>query len=205
MKKYKVCPNCHTKNDPNSFECKNHDCEWDLTGVRVTDDESEIKILKANSCDESEPQTVRVCEECGTKNPSNVRKCMKCGNDISDPDTLPSVGSAVSTKAKPHTVLKSVDGILSFEITKDTIIGKEQSMAEYLSAKGYVSRTHAKLIIDEDGLCIENLSKTNPTFINNVEIVEKTRLHNGDEIGLGGNAIDGKRQEKAAYFIVSII
>lgn len=205
MKKYKVCPNCHTKNNPDSFECQNPSCGWDLTVVRVTDDESELKMNNANLCDDSEPQTMKVCEECGTKNPPNVRKCKKCGYDISDSDILPSVDSAISRDPKPHIELKSVDGKFSFEITKDTIIGKEQFLAEYLSAKGYVSRTHAKLVIDEDGMCIENLSKTNPTFINNVEIVKKTRLHNGDEIGLGGNAINGKRQEKAAYFIVSII
>ena len=111
MKKYKVCPNCHTKNDPNSFECKNHDCEWDLTGVRVTDDESEIIILKANSCDDSEPQTVRVCEECGTKNPSNVRKCRKCGNDISDPDKYKKLKERLYIMLeKKHRLLSEVFG-----------------------------------------------------------------------------------------------
>lgn len=202
MKEYKVCPICNTKNPPNLFACVN--CKASLFKIDPTDDESCGKNNKANICDESEPETVRVCEKCGTKNPPNVRKCNNCGNDISDPDILHSVSPAISRKYKPHIELKSVDGKLSFEITRDTIIGKEQSMAEYLSVKGYVSRTHAKLIIDEDGLCIENLSKTNPTFINNVEIVEKTRLHNGDEIGLGGKVINGKRQEKAAYFIVRI-
>lgn len=77
-------------------------------------------------------------------------------------------------------------------------------MGDYLHTKGYVSRTHAKLMIDENGLYIENLSKTNPTFINNIELSEKTRLNDGDEIGFGGKVINGKRQEKAAYFIVKI-
>jgi pSer/pThr/pTyr-binding forkhead associated (FHA) protein len=48
---------------------------------------------------------------------------------------------------------------------------------------------------------IENLSRTNKTFINNEEIPDgiPTALQNGDEIGLGGKIIDGNRQDKAAY------
>lgn len=207
MKEYKVCPICNTKNPPNLFACVN--CKASLFKVDPTDDESDGKINKANIYDESEPETVRVCEECGTNNPSNVRKCKKCGNDISDSDILPSVGSTISTKTKPHIEFKSIDGKYSFEVTEEkTIIGRAQNMREYLSEKGYVARVQASITIEDDGFYIENMgssSRSNPTFVNNIEITEKTRLNDGDEIGLGGKVINGKRQEKAAYFIVRII
>ena len=51
---------------------------------------------------------------------------------------------------------------------------------------------------------IKNYSNTNFTFVNNVKISseEFLELHDGDEIGLGGNSQDGERQQGAAYFIV---
>ena len=49
---------------------------------------------------------------------------------------------------------------------------------------------------------LENLSRTNKTYLNNTLIpdYEKILLKEGDEIGLGGIEIGGKRQQKAAYF-----
>ncbi len=73
-------------------------------------------------------------------------------------------------------------------------------MQEYLKDKSYVSRKHARLIMDNGKIYIENLSGTNCTFVNNKKIVEKTELKISDEVGLGGNEIDGKRQDEAAYF-----
>ena len=51
---------------------------------------------------------------------------------------------------------------------------------------------------------IENLSNTNFTYVNNKKIMEKTKLTDGDEIGLGGTNLNHKRQEQAAYFQVRI-
>jgi pSer/pThr/pTyr-binding forkhead associated (FHA) protein len=77
-------------------------------------------------------------------------------------------------------------------------------MGEYLEKKPYVSRTHARLTPEEDGLWVENLSNTNYTYVNNRRITEKTRLQPGDELALGGTNMDGNRQEQAAYFTVGI-
>ena len=48
------------------------------------------------------------------------------------------------------------------------------------------------------------MSNTNFTYVNNQKITEKTRLNDGDEIGLGGTNINGKSQSMAAYFLVRI-
>jgi len=77
-------------------------------------------------------------------------------------------------------------------------------MSDYLINKKYVGRSQAKLTINNNELWIENLSGTNPTFVNNKKITEKTKLSDGDEIGLGGIVINGSRQEQAAYFLVRI-
>ncbi len=108
------------------------------------------------------------------------------------------------TDDRKHTyVLESLDGKYTFEIMEgETAIGREHEMREYLADKFYISREHAKLIRQEGKVYIENLSRTNYTFINNERIHGKVELNIDDEIGLGGNETDGKRQSGAAYFKV---
>lgn len=146
---------------------------------------------------------VRVCE-CGTKNAPNARKCSSCNEDISDitptPDTeKEKVDETISF------VLSSLDGQFAYKVTTDDVtIGRENIMSEYLSVKSYVSRSHARIIKENNELYIENLSNTNFTYVNNKKITEKTKLQDGDEIGLGGTNLNGKCQKQAAYFLVRI-
>lgn len=200
MKKYKICPSCKTKNEPTFWECIN--CEEDLTRVKITDEETE-KMIESHLHESSNtPKLVRVCD-CGTKNPSNARKCSNCNEDILDITPIPDEEEKETEK---YTfVLSSLDGQFAYKlIDKETNVGRENSMSEYLSSKSYVSRLHAKLIIENNELYIENLSSTNFTYINNVKINDKTKLFDGDEIGLGGTNINGKCQNQAAYFLVRI-
>lgn len=200
MLKYKVCPSCNTKNEPTLLECLN--CEADLTRVKVTDEETE-KMLEENAATQPQEQVklVRVCE-CGTHNPSNARKCSSCKEDISDITPIPETDE---DDCKKTFVLSSLDGQYAYKITADEItVGRENVMSDYLSAKSYVSRSHAKLVVENEELYIENLSGTNFTYVNNKKITGKVKLENGDEIGLGGTNLNGKYQSEAAYFIVRI-
>lgn len=200
MEKYKICPICGRKNPPTLFECE-YD-ETDLTAVRITED----SVLPESDLSKQEPDNtsslVRVCE-CGELNPPNLRKCNSCGEDISD--ITPTPYTSVECNSKKNYLLSSIDGSFSYRITSsEIIIGAENEMSQYLKGKTYVSRTHAKMYLEEDDLYVENLSKTNPTFVNNIEITEKTKLKDNDEIGLGGKIINGERQVKAAYFKVGL-
>ena len=200
MLKYKVCPSCNTKNEPTLLECLN--CEADLTRVKVTDEETE-KMLEENAATQPQEQVklVRVCE-CGTHNPSNARKCSSCKEDISDITPIPETDE---DDCKKTFVLSSLDGQYAYKITADEItVGRENVMSDYLSAKSYVSRSHAKLVVENEELYIENVSGTNFTYVNNKKITGKVKLENGDEIGLGGTNLNGKYQSEAAYFIVRI-
>lgn len=202
MDKYKICPSCKAKNPPALFECIN--CEADLIGVKITDEETEKMIAEhAETRDEVSPKKmVRVCE-CGTKNAPNARKCSSCNEDISDITPTPDVEQ--ETKDAISFVLSSLDGQFAYKITTDEItIGRENTMSEYLLVKSYVSRSHARVTKVNNELFIENLSNTNFTYVNNKKITEKTKLQDGDEIGLGGTNINGKCQEQAAYFLVRI-
>lgn len=201
MEKYKICPSCKTKNPPALFECMN--CETDLTGIKITDEETE-KINAKNAASQADVSNkmVRVCE-CGTKNAPNARKCSSCNEDISDITPTPDVEDEKSVTTT--FVLSSLDGQYAYKITsEELIIGRENVMSEYLSNKSYVSRSQAKLSLVNNELYIENLSNTNFTYVNNQKITTRTKLQDGDQIGLGGTYMNGKGQQQAAYFIVRI-
>lgn len=200
MQKYKICPSCKTKNPPALFECMN--CEADLTGVKITDEETE-RMIAENAAAQNETPTkmVRVCE-CGQKNPPNARKCSSCNEDISD---ITPTADTEAVKSETTFVLSSLDGQYAYKIVSDEItIGRENTMSDYLATKSYVSRSHAKIIKANEELFVENLSNTNFTYVNNKKITDKTKLQDGDELGLGGTNLNGKCQEQAAYFLVRI-
>ena len=199
MKKYKICPECHEKNDPSMIDCVI--CGTDLMNVKITDEETE-KMVQQNDSTQAPPaaRLIRLCD-CGAKNPANARKCSVCQEDISDITPTPDTEESSS----PSFILSSMDGQYAYTVTADEVtVGRESVMREYLNSKSYVSRAHAKLTVENNELWIENLSGTNYTFVNNQKITEKTKLADGDEIGLGGMNINGSRQEQAAYFLVRI-
>lgn len=200
MEKFKICPICGKHNKPNMIECLG--CETDLTSIKATDEETEKVKNSSQEIEEPKQQEefVRICD-CGCVNPATAKKCMECEEDISD------IAPTINMQKKECTfVMTSLDGEFIYEIKKgEVIIGREHEMRDYLVSRSYVSRQHAKLIKEKDKIYIENLSRTNFTFVNNERIVERTELKLDDEIGLGGNEINGNRQGEAAYLVLRSI
>ncbi|QUA54665.1 FHA domain-containing protein [Aristaeella lactis] len=200
MEKFKICPLCGKRNAPIALECEV--CETDISTIRPMDEETIKTSIDAAEQPSTIPLTMaRICEECGFRNPPNSRKCQQCGEDISD--VIP---TKVESVKRIHFILSSLDGEFAFPIPEGkTIIGREAAMSEYLTNKCFVSRNHAKIILENGKITVENISKTNYTYINNEKITGDTvELHDGDIMGLGGNEKDGKRQDQAAYFMVRI-
>jgi pSer/pThr/pTyr-binding forkhead associated (FHA) protein len=103
--------------------------------------------------------------------------------------------------------LRTLDGSYRFTMTGPScILGRNADAGEYLAGKPYVSRQHARIIIAGGEAFIENLSDTNPTFVNDAVISRAvpTPLASGDEVGLGGKSLNGKRQDEAAYFVFEV-
>jgi ribosomal protein L40E len=204
LSKFKVCLACGEHNTPARLECKR--CESDLTGVKVVDEAALRAVAATGSTSDSEGESdaaaqelVKICD-CGATNPPQARKCGSCGEDISDIRAT-KAERAASAKAVS---LRAIGDDFSFSLRKPvTLIGREADMKAYLGAKSYVSRNHAKITIADGDVYIENLSETNRTFVNGelIPCDAPTLLRDGDEIGLGGKMIDGKRQEDAAYFV----
>lgn len=200
MEKFKVCPVCGMRNKPNMIECLG--CETDLTSIKATDEETEKAKNSSQETEESKPQEeyVRICD-CGCVNSATAKKCIECGEDISD------IAPTINMQRNECTfVMTSLEGDFVYELKEgEVVIGREHEMSDYLVSKPYVSRQHAKLIKVKNKIYIENLSGTNFTFVNNERIVERTELKLNDEIGLGGNEINGKRQDEAAYLVLRSI
>lgn len=200
MEKFKICPVCGMRNKPNMIECLG--CETDLTSVKATDEETEKakNDTPESAVSKSQEEYVRICD-CGCVNAPTAKKCTECGEDISD------IAPTLNMQRNECTfVMASLDGTYVFEIKDgEALIGREHEMKEYLMNKPYVSRQHAKLIKEADKVFIENLSGTNYTFVNNQRIAERTELKLDDEIGLGGNEVNGKRQDEAAYLVLRSI
>lgn len=201
LEKYKVCPVCGEHNTPNLLECRK--CETDLTGVKIVD-ATVVQIVSATqekTAGTDYAETLfRVCD-CGEMNPPQARKCQSCGEDISD--ILPTKHAAPQTESYTYS-LEAIDGSYSRTFEEPVvIIGRESGLSENLCMKPYVSRQQAKLTIVSGKVFIENLSKTNKTFVNNTAIEDGTpvTLNDGDEIGLGGKVVDESRQDQAAYLI----
>lgn len=96
MNRFKICPECGTKNPPNAIECEH--CDWDLMSVPVTDEQQESakKISMENT--ENKSLLARICSECGKQNPPNARKCTNCGEDISD--VIPTTSVIINIKQR---------------------------------------------------------------------------------------------------------
>ena len=203
--KYKICPACGQHNPPGLLECRN--CEADLTGVQIVDSEAETRkeqtLPPAFPDAPAETVLLRICD-CGAENPPQARKCRACGEDISD--LLPQKITREAPKPFPYE-LRSVDGEDSFPIDKVLLVlGREAELKDYLAEKEYVSRQHARFTVEAGKVFVENLSRTNRTYVNNEEIPDAVpvALADGDEIGLGGKVIGGSRQDKAAYLIFRV-
>lgn len=204
MKKYKICPVCHSKNSPTVLECV--ECGNDLMGVRVVDDSfqnEEKDSTHKNISQSPAEELVRICD-CGQENEVSTRKCISCGEDISD--IAPTLRKETANERLYR--ITSIDGevVLQLECPSEHIIGRENELSEYLESKQFVSRKHAKLTSTREGLFLQNLSKANGTYVNNEKIDDNIayKVCVGDEIGLGGLANQNGRQEHAAYFIVGI-
>ena len=160
-----------------------------------------VESIPAADTSEHNSTMVRICENCGFHNAANARKCSSCGEDISD-----IVPTDENEQQKQHFILASCDGEYAYQLRPgETIIGREATMSEYLSPKCFVSRRHARIILQGGKVTLENLSQINFTYVNNKKITnDTTELHDGDIIGLGGNEQNGKRQDNAAYFMMRI-
>lgn len=75
--------------------------------------------------------------------------------------------------------------VVSFEGGSDWIIGRDPDASQIVLEDSTVSRKQLHSIKTPKGITIENLSNTNPVYVNGVEIKNSHLLHNGDTVKIG--------------------
>lgn len=65
------------------------------------------------------------------------------------------------------------------------LIGRSNEAIIRINYDDFCSRKHALLYWENKACFIKDLDSTNGTFVNNKRISQKTKLHDGDIIGLG--------------------
>jgi pSer/pThr/pTyr-binding forkhead associated (FHA) protein len=67
------------------------------------------------------------------------------------------------------------------EIAAEMIVGRSED-CDLRVQEGHPSRRHARLVVDGDGLWVEDLGSANGTLVNDRLITERTRLRHGDRV-----------------------
>lgn len=75
--------------------------------------------------------------------------------------------------------------VISFTEGEEWILGRDPDMCDFVLEDSTVSRKHALCFRSPDGLCIKDLSTTNPILVNDQNIGESHLLREGDRIQLG--------------------
>lgn len=77
--------------------------------------------------------------------------------------------------------LRSVSSDEIYQLTSETLVGREVECTISLDSP-HVSRYHAKLVVTDSGVVLEDLRSSNGTYVNGKRINNKTRVSVGDEI-----------------------
>ncbi|MDY0341098.1 MAG: FHA domain-containing protein [Coriobacteriia bacterium] len=83
---------------------------------------------------------------------------------------------------------REITGV-SIPLTGPVVIGRSPD-ADLVIADDFVSTTHARVSITEDGPVLEDLQSTNGTLLNAQPVRRTMPLGNGDAIELGRNRIE---------------
>ena len=74
---------------------------------------------------------------------------------------------------------------LNFEEGTEWIIGRDPDEAFFALEDKKVSRKHARIYKTDEGLFIQNLSRVNPTLINDLPLKDSALLKEGDKVTIG--------------------
>lgn len=92
--------------------------------------------------------------------------------------------------------------VLNLEDGDEWIIGRDPDAAVFVLEDSTVSRKHARLTKKPDGIFLKNLSRVNPTLVNDEEHSEQLMLKDGDRIQIGNTTFiykQGEEEHKTPY------
>lgn len=125
------------------------------------------------------------------------------GDEASDPryvETIPTRGyrlvSAVRDAAEAESDDSDTESTFKLEVagrgysiaSGENIIGRGADVDIRIESE-WVSRVHARIVVDDERAFIEDLGSKNGTYLHGVRLTGRAELHDGDEIGVGRGVI----------------
>ena len=77
--------------------------------------------------------------------------------------------------------------VLNLEEGTEWVIGRDPEVSDFTIEDSTVSRKHARLNRTPEGIYIKNLSRVNPTLVNDEEKPKPHLLKEGDRVHIGAN------------------
>lgn len=75
-------------------------------------------------------------------------------------------------------------------VKPETIVGRSPDCTISLADDSFASSKHAKLLVKEESLWLEDLDSTNGTRVNESKILEPVELSNGDRFSIGKSVFE---------------
>lgn len=102
---------------------------------------------------------------------------------------IKSMGGAISDGSSYLKLLNRKD-TLPFKIKEVYILGDDVSIGrgtqnDIILRDPYISKNHARIILDEDEYFLEDLESANGTLINDTRVLDVVKLKDGDRIKFG--------------------
>ena len=158
----------------------NQDTEKTAIGVVENPDRTQV-VSEAQTYATQYAASVE-CPVCKTANPPSERYCTDCGFLLDSEPVATAEAAEVSEAAKLTTPDGTREFVLSFG---ENVVGREN--ADVLLSHNTVSRNHAKVIVEDGGMFVEDVGSTNGTFVDGERIEADTRveLTDGAEVVFG--------------------
>ena len=129
------------------------------------------------------------CPNCGVESRPGAQFCRHCAAPLSG---VAAPGSAAHGQASSAVSLVAQRGLQMGQIfalhSGVNTIGRD-SGNDVLLSESSVSRSHARIVVQPEGVWIEDLGSTSGTFVNGQRVTGSTWLRSGDAVQVGGAVI----------------
>jgi hypothetical protein len=131
------------------------------------------------------------CPNCGTNNRPGAKFCRQCATRLIGAATPGSAAPGQAPPAASLVVQRGPQAGQTFTLHAGTNTVGRAPGNDVLLSEGSVSRSHARITVQPEGVWIEDLGSTSGTFVNNQRTTGSTWLQAGDTVQIGGSVILG--------------
>jgi hypothetical protein len=126
------------------------------------------------------------CPNCGTENRPGARFCKQCATRLIETAAPGRAAPGQAASAMSLVVQRGPQAGQTFTLHGGiNTIGRAPGN-DVLLSEGSVSRSHARIVVQPEGVRIEDLGSTSGTLVNGQRVTGPTWLRSGDTVQVGG-------------------